>query len=94
MVRDMLRQDGVFSGRRHVATLMRRMGIEALYRKPTTSRKHPGHAVHPYLLRGLAVTRPNQVWTMDITGPHKMLAFCGNPSRTSPWRGASCILPP
>ena len=67
MLRDMLRQDGVVAGRRHVATLMRRMGIEALYRRPNTSRRHPGHAVYPYLLRGLRVTRPNQVWAMDIT---------------------------
>ena len=67
MLRDLLRQDGIHVGRKHVATLMRRMGIEALYRKPNTSRKHPGHPVYPYLLRHLAVTRPNQVWAMDIT---------------------------
>lgn len=67
MLGDMMRQDGVFSGRKHVATLMRRMGIEALYRKPNTSRRHPHHPVYPYLLRGLTVTRPNQVWAMDIT---------------------------
>ena len=47
---------------------MRRMGIEALYRKPNTSRRRPGHTVYPYLLRGLEV-RPNQVWAMDITYP-------------------------
>ena len=46
---------------------MRRMGIEALYRKPNTSRRRPGHTVYPYLLRGLEVSRPNQVWAMDIT---------------------------
>ena len=67
MLRDMLRLGGAVAGRRHVATLMRLMGIEALYRRPNTSRRHPRHAVHPYLLRGLAVTRPNQVWAMDIT---------------------------
>ena len=67
MLRDMLRQEGLLSGRRHVSTLMRRMGIEALYRKPNTSRRHPRHLVYPYLLRGLAVTRPNQAWAMDIT---------------------------
>ena len=67
MMRDMLRREGFFSGRRHVATLMRRMGIEALYRRPSTSRKHPTHPVYPYLLRGLTVTRPGQVWAMDIT---------------------------
>lgn len=67
MMRDLLRQDDFFSGRRHISTLMRRMGIEALYRKPNTSRRHPRHLVYPYLLRGLAVTRANQVWAMDIT---------------------------
>ena len=67
MLRDLLCQEGVHVGRKHVATLMRRMGIEALYRRPNTSRKHPGHPIYPYLLRHLAVTRPNQVWAMDIT---------------------------
>ena len=54
-------------GRRAVATLMRRMGIEALYRRPNPSKAAPGHKIHPYLLRGLVVDRPNQVWAMDIT---------------------------
>ncbi len=67
MLRDMLRRTGFSAGRRHVTTLMRRMGIEALYRKPNTSRRHPRHPVYPYLLRGAAVTRSNQVWAMDIT---------------------------
>lgn len=67
MLRDMLRREGHASGRRHVATLLRRMGIEALYRKRSTSRRHPSNPVYSYLLRGLAVTRPNQVWAMDIT---------------------------
>jgi len=67
MLRDLLRQESVHVGRKHVATLMRKMGIEALYRRPNTSRKHPGHPIYPYLLRHLAVTRPNQVWAMDIT---------------------------
>ena len=43
------------------------MGIEALYRRPNTSKAAPGHKIHPYLLRGLVVDRPNQVWAMDIT---------------------------
>jgi len=47
--------------------MMRRMGIEALYRRPNTSKSAPGHKIYPYLLRGLAVDRPNQVWAMDIT---------------------------
>ena len=67
MMRGLLRQEGLPSGRRHIATLMRRMGIDALYRKPNTSRRRPGHTVYPYLLRGLEVSRPNQVWAMDIT---------------------------
>jgi putative transposase len=50
-----------------VKTLMRRMGIEALYRRPRTTRPEPGHKIHPYLLRGMEITRPNQVWAMDIT---------------------------
>jgi putative transposase len=54
-------------GRRHVKTLMRRMGIEALYRRPRTTKPEPGHKVYPYLLRGVEITRPNQVWAMDIT---------------------------
>ena len=67
MLRDLLRQEGFKAGRKHIATLMRRMGIEALYRKPNTSRKHPENPVYPYLLRNLIVTQPNQVWAMDIT---------------------------
>ena len=67
MLHDLLRQEGVHVRRKHVATLMRKMGIEALYRRPNTSRKHPENPVYPYLLRHLAITRPNQVWAMDIT---------------------------
>lgn len=67
MLRDMLRQDGVPVGRRHVRTLMRKMGIEALYRKPNTSRRNGRAGVFPYLLRDLAITRPNHVWAADIT---------------------------
>jgi len=67
MLRDLLRQEGMFVGRLHGATLMKRMGLEALYRRPNTSKPAPGHKVYPYLLRKLAVTRPNQVWATDIT---------------------------
>jgi putative transposase len=67
MLRDLLRQQGLEIGRRHIKTLMRRMGVEAIYRRPNTSRPAPGHRIYPYLLRGLAITRPNQVWAMDIT---------------------------
>ena len=67
MLRDLLTAEGFRTGRRHVATLMKRMGIQAVYRKPNTSKPAPGHKIYPYLLRNLPVTRPNQVWAMDIT---------------------------
>ena len=67
LLRDMLAQRGLQVGRKHVRTLMRRLAIEALYRKPNTSKPAPGHKIYPYLLRGLAITRPNQVWAMDIS---------------------------
>jgi len=67
LLRDLLNAEGIAVGRKHVRTLMRRMGIEALYRKPRTSRRDPKAAVFPYLLRNLAIERPNQVWAMDIT---------------------------
>jgi len=67
MLRRLLAFNGSKIGRRHVKTLMQRMGIEALYRRPRTTKPEPGHKICPYLLRGLAVTKPNQVWAMDIT---------------------------
>ena len=67
MLRDLLLAEGFTVGRLHVSTLMKRMGIEALYRKPNTSKPTPGHKIYPYLLRGLTIDRPNQVWAMDIT---------------------------
>jgi putative transposase len=67
MLCGMLRSEGIAAGRRHIRTLMRRMGIEALYRRPRTTKPEPGHKIYPYLLRGLEVVRPNQVWAMDIT---------------------------
>src|SRR5271169_30791 len=67
MLRDLLRAEGVSIGRALVATMMRRMGIEALYLRPNTSKPAPGHKIFPYLLRGLKIDRPNQVWAMDIT---------------------------
>ena len=63
MLRGLLRQEGSIVGRLHVATLMKQMGIMALYRRPTTSHPTPGHQIYPYLLRKLAVTRPNHVST-------------------------------
>ena len=67
MMRDLLRGEGVAIGRERVVSMMRRMGLEALYRRPNTSKPAPGHKIYPYLLRGLDVVRPNQVWAMDIT---------------------------
>jgi putative transposase len=67
MLRDLLGADGAKVGRLHVSTLMKKMAIEAIYRRPNTSKPAPGHKVYPYLLRKLAVTRPNQVWATDIT---------------------------
>ena len=67
MLCDLLCGDGVAVGRELVATMMRRMGIEAVYRKPNTSKTASGHRIYPYLLRGMAVERPNQAWAMDIT---------------------------
>ena len=68
------------AGRRHVTTLMRKMGIEAVYRRPNTSKRAPGHKIYPYLLRDITIDRPNQVWATDIT--------------TSQWRAASSICAP
>lgn len=67
MLRDLLRQEGLMVGRKHVSTLMKRMGLEALYRKPRTTRRHPRHQGYPYLLRDLTIGRANQVWALDIT---------------------------
>lgn len=67
MLRDLLRAECFAVGRKHMTTLMRRMGITALYRKPNTSKRASGHTIWPYLLRTLAITRSNHVWAMDIT---------------------------
>jgi len=67
MLRDLLTGEGIAIGRDRVTTMMRRMGIEAIYRRPNTSKPEPGHKIYPYLLRNRAIERPNQVWAMDIT---------------------------
>jgi putative transposase len=67
MLRDQLNREGFDVGRKHVGTLMKRMGIEALYKKPNTSKKHPGHKIYPYLLRDLVIEEANQVWALDTT---------------------------
>ena len=64
---DALRLEGHRIGRKHVTKLMARMGIEALYRKPNTSRRRPGHSIYPYLLRDRTIEHGNEVWAMDIT---------------------------
>ena len=67
MLRDQLNRQGFAVGRRHVRTLMLRMGIDALAPQPGTSQAAPGHKIYPYLLRKLAITRSNQVWALDTT---------------------------
>jgi putative transposase len=67
MLRDFLRQEGIEIGRCHVASLMKKMAIEAVYRRPSTSKPAPGHKIYPYLLRKLPIVRPNQVWATDIS---------------------------
>lgn len=66
-MRNHLRRSGYRVNRKRIQRLMRTMGLEAIYPKPRTSRPHPEHKVYPYLLRGLSIERPNQVWTADIT---------------------------
>ena len=81
MLGGLLRAEGHEVGRLHVATLMKKMGIEAIYRRPRTSKPAPGHKIYPYLLRNLAVTRPNQVWGDG----HHLRGL---------WRAASSTSPP
>ena len=67
MMQGFLKQEGFEVGRKHTATLMKKMGIEALYRRPRTSKPGPGHKIYPYLLKGLKIDKPNQVWATDIS---------------------------
>ena len=66
-IRCQLRRQGIRVNRKRIQRLMRLMGIEAIYPKPRTTRRHPGHKRYPYLLKDLAITQPNQVWAADIT---------------------------
>ena len=72
----MLQREGIAVGRRHVATLMRRMGIEAIYRKRRTSIAAKGHKIYPYLLNNVNIERVNQVWSTDITYIRLAQGFC------------------
>src|ERR1019366_3923041 len=81
MLRDLMDREGVFVGRRHVATLMKRMGIEAIHRRPNTSKPAPGHKIYPYLRRGLMIEKPNHVWARWILptvrlGPRNWGGIC------------------
>ena len=89
MLRDLLRQESRAIARRRVATLMRRMGIEALYRKASLSRRHSGHQIYPYLLRDLAISRLNQVGAAEITYIPMRRGF-GISSQCSTGRVAGC----
>jgi len=75
-IRDQLQDMGHKVGRDHVRTLMRKMGIAAMYRKPRLSKAHPDHKVYPYLLRGVEITKANQVWATDITYIPMARGFC------------------
>lgn len=75
-IKGQLRMRGCKTGRIHVRTLMRKMGIEAIYKKPHLSQPHPGHMVYPYLLRGLDITEANAVWCADITYIPMARGFC------------------
>ena len=75
-IRDELRDRGYKVGRGHVSTLMKKMGVAALYRKPRLSKPHPGHKIYPYLLRDLDITRGNHVWAADITYLPMAKGFC------------------
>jgi putative transposase len=75
-IRDQLQDLGHKVGRQHVSTLMKKMGIAAMYRKPMLSKPHPDHKVYPYLLRGLEITNANHVWASDITYIPMARGFC------------------
>lgn len=67
MLRDQLNREDLAVGRKRVSALMKRMGTEVLYRKPRTCKKHPGHTIYPYLLRGMVINQTNQAWALDTT---------------------------
>ena len=71
-----LRREGICVGRHRVRRLMHLMGLEAIYQAPKTSTPHPAHRIYPYLLKGMVIDRPNQVWCADITYIPFSAAFC------------------
>jgi putative transposase len=75
-IRDQLQDMGHKLGRQHVSTLMKKMGIAAMYRKPRLSKPHPDHKVYPYMLSNLDINRANQVWAADITYIPMARGFC------------------
>jgi putative transposase len=75
-IRNALWDKGHKIGRSHVRTLMGKMGIEAIYRKPRLSKPHPGHTIYPYLLKGVAITQANFAWATDITYIPMAKGFC------------------
>jgi putative transposase len=66
-IKRQLKRESIRVNRKRIQRLMRLMGIEAVYPKPRTTRRHPDHKVYPYLLRHMTIERPNQVWAADIT---------------------------
>ena len=62
-----LRRQEIWVSRKRVRRLMRRVGLQAIFQRPRTSQPHPEHRIYPYLLRDLAIMRPNQVWCSDVT---------------------------
>jgi len=102
MLRRQLQREGVQVGRRHIATLMQRMGIQALAPQPGTSKRAPGHKIYPYLLRTLTITRSNQVWALDTSAPwrrglqrqEKGERYVSEPSWLIHYRQLRCCLAP
>ena len=78
MMQGLLKQEGFSAGRLHVATLMKRMGIAAIYRRPNTSKPEPGHKIYPYLLRNVPILRPNQVWACPSSNHLRPLGVFAN----------------